>query len=194
MGYATLFTALSHIISSPEEDIHKSMERTSYLCHELKKPGRMPVNYSITMLPNPMDKGAPPKAYAKAQISGEMSLKELAREVSGKCTVHAADIYAVLVASVESLITALKNGKQVDFGELGKFRLQICSKGAECAGKFTTANIKGVNIQFVPSKELQDIFGDLKFREVASRYAQHALIKNKDIRNPDSTAGPHPTS
>lgn len=136
----------------------------------------MPVNYSITMLPNPMDKGALPKAYAKAQINGEMSLKELAREVSGKCTVHAADIYAVLVASVESLIAALKNGKQVDFGELGKFRLQICSKGAECAEKFTTGNIKGVNIQFVPSRELQDIFGDLKFKEVPSRNAQHALI------------------
>ena len=111
----------------------------------------MPLNYSIAMLPNPLKKEEAPKAYAKAQINGEVSLKELSKEISAKCTVHPADIYAVLIASVESLLTALKAGKQVDFGELGKFRLQICSKGAESAEKFSTSDIKGVNIQCCPA-------------------------------------------
>ena len=88
----------------------------------------MPLNYSIAMLPNPMEKSAPPRAYAKAQINGEMSMKELSKEVSNKCTVHSADVSAVLIATVETLLAALKEGKQVDFGELGKFRLHITSK------------------------------------------------------------------
>ena len=137
----------------------------------------MPLNYSIAMLPNPMEKSAPPRAYAKAQINGEMSLKELSKEVSNKCTVHSADVSAVLIATVETLLVALKEGKQVDFGELGKFRLQITSKGAMTAEEFTANNITGVNIQFVPGEDLQGIFQNMEFNLVASRYAQAALLR-----------------
>lgn len=137
----------------------------------------MPLNYSIAMLPNPMEKSAPPRAYAKAQINGEMSLKELSKEVSNKCTVHSADVSAVLIATVETLLATLKEGKQVDFGELGKFRLQITSKGAMTAEEFTANNITGVNIQFVPGEDLQGIFQNMEFNLVASRYAQAALLR-----------------
>ena len=128
------------------------------------------------MLGNPREKNDPHKAYAKAQINGEMTLKELSKEVSTKSTVHAADVYAVLIATTESMLAALKAGKQVDFGELGKFRLQICSKGAESAEKFSTSDIKGVNIQFVPSRDLRNIFPDMEFKRVPSRYAQHVSL------------------
>lgn len=137
----------------------------------------MPLNYSIAMLGNPRNLEAEPKAYAKAQISGEMSLKTLAKEVTNKCTVHYADVSGVLIAAVETLIAALKDGKQVDFGELGKFRLQITSKGTNTAEEFTAANITGVNIQYIPGEDLQAIFQDLEFNLVASRSAQAALLR-----------------
>lgn len=137
----------------------------------------MPLNYSIAMLVNPMNKEEDKKAYAKAQINGELSLKELSREVSSKCTVHRADVSAVLIATVESMLAALKAGKQVDFGELGKFRLQISSKGAITPADFTADNIKGVHIQFVPGDDLENIFQDMEFNLVASREAQAALLK-----------------
>ena len=156
----------------------------------------MPLNYSIAMLPNPQEKDAPARAYAKAQINGEMSLKTLSKEVASRCTVHAADVYAVLIASVEALFAALQEGKQVDFGELGKFRLQITSKGAVTAEEFTAANIKGVNIQFVPGDDLKTIFQDLQFNLVASRHAQAALLRAQkkgetmvDISKPSEDEG-----
>ena len=139
----------------------------------------MSVNYSIAMLANPQDRDAAPKAYARAQISGEMSLKTLAKEVSGKCTVHYADVSAVLIATVETLLAALREGKQVDFGELGKFRLQITSKGSPTAEEFTAAHIKGVNIQFVPGEDLQTVFEGLKFNLVPGRTAQAALLRSQ---------------
>ena len=129
------------------------------------------------MLVNPRDKDSSPKAYAKAQINGEMSLKTLSREVAGKCTVHQADVSAVLISTVDVMLAALKEGKQVDFGELGKFRLQITSKGALTAKDFTAANITGVNIQFVPGEDLQTLFQNLEFNPVASRTAQAALLR-----------------
>ena len=137
----------------------------------------MPLNYSIAMLPNPMEKNDPHKAYAKAQINGELSLKELSKEVSNKCTVHSADVSAVLIATVETMLAALRDGKQVDFGELGKFRLQITSNGAITAEDFTADNITGVTIQFIPGDDLKGIFKGMEFNLVPSRYAQAALLR-----------------
>ena len=137
----------------------------------------MPLNYSIAMLGNPREKNDPYKAYAKSQINGEISLKEPSKEVSTKSTVHAADVYAVLIATTESMLAALKAGKQVDFGELGKFRLQITSKGAITAEDFTADNITGVTIQFIPGDDLKGIFQGMEFNLVASRAAQAALLR-----------------
>jgi len=137
----------------------------------------MPLNYSIAMLGNPREKNDPYKAYAKAQINGEMSLKELSKEVASKSTVHSADVYAVLIATTESMLAALKAGKQVDFGELGKFRLQINSKGAITAEDFSADNITGVTIQYVPGDDLKTIFQGLQFNLVPSRYAQAAMLR-----------------
>ena len=129
------------------------------------------------MLGNPREKNDPYKAYAKSQINGEISLKELSKEVSTKSTVHAADVYAVLIATTESMLAALKAGKQVDFGELGKFRLQITSTGAITAEDFTADNITGVTIQFIPGDDLKGIFQGMEFNLVASRAAQAALLR-----------------
>ncbi len=88
-----------------------------------------------------------------------------------------ADVVAVLTATVDNLLEALTEGKQVDFGELGKFRLQIASIGTEKLTDFTAAHITGVNIQYVPGEDLKTIFGTLEFQPVASRAAQAAALR-----------------
>lgn len=137
----------------------------------------MALNYSIAMMGNPMNQDEPKKAYAKAQVSQELSLKDLSRQVASQTTVSRADVAAVLIATVENLLMALRAGNQVDFGELGKFRLQITSRGAESAEKFTAANITGVNIQFVPGEELKDVFSGMDFTPVPTRAATRAVLK-----------------
>lgn len=137
----------------------------------------MPLNYSVAMMGNPIKADEPKKAYAKAQISEELSLKELSRQVAAQTTVSRADVSAVLIATVENLLEALHAGKQADFGELGKFRLQITSRGAVAADKFTAANITGVNIQYVPGEDLQNVFAGMEFNPVPTRAATRALLK-----------------
>ena len=126
--------------------------------YHLKYLTIMSLNYSIAMMGNPLKKEEPKKAYAKAQTNGELSLKELSTLIASKCTVHQADVSAVLIATTECMLEGLKAGKQVNFGDLGAFRLQINSGGAPSADLFTSDYIKGVNIQFVPGEELQVIF------------------------------------
>lgn len=137
----------------------------------------MSLNYSIAMMGNPQKKEEPKKAYAKAQTNGRIGLKELSAQIASKCTVHQADVSAVLIATTESMLEGLKAGKQVDFGELGSFRLQINSKGAASAEQFSSEYIKRVNIQFIPGEDLQFIFQGLDFNLVPTRAAQAAVIK-----------------
>ena len=137
----------------------------------------MALNYSVALRPNPQDKEAAPKAYATAQINGELSLKQLSRRVASQTTVSRADVVAVLTATVENLLEALQEGKQVDFGELGKFRLQIVSEGTNTLAEFTSTNIKKVNIQYIPGADLKSIFAGLEFQPVASRKAQSAALR-----------------
>lgn len=137
----------------------------------------MALNYSVSLRPNPLDKDAAPKAYATAQINGELTLKQLSKRVSSQTTVSRADVVAVLTATVDNLLEALTEGKQVDFGELGKFRLQILSQGAETLADFTSENIQGVNIQYIPGEDLKNIFAGLEFQPVASRKAQSAALR-----------------
>ena len=77
----------------------------------------------------------------------------------------------------KTLIDSLRAGEQVDFGDLGKFRLQITSHGAETAEKFTSSNITGVNIQFIPGEDLKTIFSGLEFSPVPTRAATRLLLK-----------------
>ena len=89
----------------------------------------MALNYSIAMMGNPMNLEEAKRAYAKAQVSQELSLKALAKRVSSQTTASRADVTAVIIATVENMIDGLRAGEQVDFGDLGKFRLQITSRG-----------------------------------------------------------------
>ena len=95
----------------------------------------MALNYSIAMMGNPMNLEEAKRAYAKAQVSQELPLKTLAKRVSSQTTASRADVTAVIIATVENMIDGLRAGEQVDFGDLGKFRLQITSRGAETAEK-----------------------------------------------------------
>ena len=74
-------------------------------------------NYSIAMLKNPQKADEEPKAYAKSQITGELTLKELSRRVASQTTVSRADVSAVIIATVENMIEGLRAGEQVDFGD-----------------------------------------------------------------------------
>lgn len=137
----------------------------------------MPLNYSIVLLGNPRKPDDPKKAYARSQVSKELTLKGLSQRVAAQTTVSRADVSAVLISVVENMIEALRDGEQVDFGELGKFRLQATSRGADSAEVFTATNITGVNIQFVPGDDLKKIFNGMSFNPVPSRASVRAVLR-----------------
>lgn len=149
------------------------------IIHNFKILCIMAINYSLVKLASKFgDKAGVPKFYARAQMNESISLKKFAKLISMQTTVSYADVTAVLVSMQENMIIELQRGNQIDFGELGKFRLQLTSEGAATAAEFKSdINIKGVNIQFIPGSDLANIFVGMEFEQVASRAVQKAALK-----------------
>lgn len=134
----------------------------------------MPINYSLAFVSNPAKPEEAKKAYARAQYNTKLTLKALCQRISLQSTLTRADVYAVIIAAVDNIVMALRDGNLVEMGELGKFRLRLLSTGAASPKEFTSNNITGVSVQFVPGEELKS-FTDLKFELVTSRAMQRSM-------------------
>lgn len=130
----------------------------------------MSVSFSLAKhLAKPGDKTSDSKYYACTQINDSISLKMFAGLIEKQTTVSRADCTAVLVSAVDNLVTELQRGNQVEFGELGKFRLQLTSTGVDNPADFRSdVNITGANIQYIPGEGVKNKFTELDYKQVAS--------------------------
>ena len=148
------------------------------IIHNFKILCIMAINYSLVKLASKFgDKAGVPKFYARAQMNESISLKKFAKLIAMQTTVSYADVTAVLISLQENMVIELQRGNQIDFGELGKFRLQLTSEGAATAAEFKSdINIKGVNIQFIPGSDLANIFVGMEFEHDLGSLAASAWI------------------
>ena len=117
-------------------------------------------------------------AFAIAQYTDVMNIEKFARHISTHGSVYSrADIAAILYLAVDCMREQLLEGKKIRLGDLGDFAINLTSKGAETADKFSAQNITGVNVVWTPGMEFKDLLADAEFNLVASRNAQAALLK-----------------
>ena len=70
------------------------------------------LNYSIAMRSNPIDKGAPKKAYATSQYSEVMNINQFAEHIASHGSVYKrSDVAAILTMAVDCLREQLLEGK-----------------------------------------------------------------------------------
>ena len=127
------------------------------------------VTYSVVPRLNPRDKDASPKYYAQAQASGDVSIREMSERIQQSCTVHKADVHAVLVALEDTMIDALKGGEIVRLGDLGTFQIGVSGKGALTEEDYTPSLIQKARINFRPGIALSGILTTLNFSKVAKK-------------------------
>lgn len=130
------------------------------------------VNYSLAhMSSKPGDDKAPKKYYAKAQAAGEVTLDEIAEEISYATSLTDGDVLNAIRALIQQINKNLAAGKIVRLEQFGSFQIQLRSIGADTEKKFTSANITGANIQFRPGKPIKAATrageGGLVFKRVA---------------------------
>ena len=93
--------------------------------------------------------------YANAFPVNPIGLDEIAEEISGKCTVTAHDIKAVISALEEVMFKHLRNGNSVRLGDLGSFHARISSAGAATEEEFSPELLRGIKVRFMPSSKLR---------------------------------------
>ncbi len=132
------------------------------------------VTYSVVPRLNPRDKDASPKYYAQAQASGDVSIREIAERIQQSCTVHKADVQAVLVALEDTMTDALKGGEIVRLGDLGTFQIGVSGKGALTEEEYTPSLIQKARINFRPGIALSGILTSLSYSKVAKKTEKKA--------------------
>ena len=142
------------------------------------------VTYSVVPRLNPRDKDASPKYYAQAQASGDVSIREMSERIQQSCTVHKADVHAVLVALEDTMIDALKGGEIVRLGDLGTFQIGVSGKGALTEEDYMPSLIQKARINFRPGIALSGILTSLSFSKVAKK-AVKKTDENEEEQEPD---------
>lgn len=118
------------------------------------------------------------KAYAIAQYADVMTIEKFAKHIATHgCVYSRADISAILYMAVDCMRELLLEGKKIRLGDLGDFSVNIQSKGADTADKFSAQNITAVNVTWDCGQEFKNLIADAEFNLVASRSAQAAVLK-----------------
>ncbi|MDR3297320.1 MAG: HU family DNA-binding protein [Prevotellaceae bacterium] len=124
----------------------------------------MSVNYVVVERGNPANPQAPKKWYAQGKSVGELTYKQLGKEIAeGGTTVNDTDVLAVLNDLTKVVRRHLSNGEIVRLGDFGSFQVAITSKGAESEAAFNASLMEPAKVTFRPGSDLKDMLKTLSY-------------------------------
>ena len=102
-----------------------------------------------------MGKEKTPYHYARAQYDGVTTMDDMAQMVEKISAVSIGDVLSVLNTLGMLVSIELANGRIVDLGDLGRFRLSLRAKGMLEAEKVTRETIQATRVIFVPGPAIR---------------------------------------
>ena len=96
------------------------------------------------------------KYYAIPVRSGEISTRQLSKELSERCTLTETDIRATLIGLSKMIEEYLHQGYSVRLDDLGRFTLSATSCGCETPDECTPKQVKAKKICFMADKRLKE--------------------------------------
>lgn len=125
----------------------------------------MAIKYNVLEIGKPGDPTAPKKFYARPVHAGEITLENLAADISHASSLTESDVYAVLQSLVREIPRNIAYGYIVRLGNLGAFRLGSNSTGSDTEEEVTAANIFRTRLLFYPGKQVKSIIDGLTFEK-----------------------------
>ena len=95
------------------------------------------------------------KWYLTQEKSGNVGIKDIAKEIEGRSALSLGDVQSVLSNLVEVLPIFLKLGQSVNLEGFGSFRISVSSEGTATPEELNSRHIKGVKLLFLPSADLK---------------------------------------
>ena len=120
------------------------------------------------MIPKKNSLVSPPEVnyYPCAGSKGEVNLDNLAKIISGRCTISRRDCYGVIMALSEVIGEALSDGKIFRIESLGTFQLNLSGTPAATADAIGKSNIKGAKINYKLSKDLKSKVNKITYKRM----------------------------
>lgn len=125
----------------------------------------MAIKFNVQDVGNPRDGNAPTKFYARPVSSGEITLEDLASDISHASSINEADVMAVLYSLVREIPRNISRGYIVRLGGLGSFRLGTSSTGSDVAEDVTASSIRRTRVLFHNGVRIKKAIADLTFKK-----------------------------
>ena len=149
------------------------------------------INYSICIMgTKPGTKKAQiteTKAYGTAQIHESLTFDDFCKHLADHRAFSKGTVKGILTDAVMCLKEQLLAGNAVNLGDLGRFHVELNTKGAVTTEEFTTDNILAVNVRWTPGKSFKNLRQEATFQLMPNRAAQADAIEI--IRNEETIQG-----
>lgn len=122
------------------------------------------MKYRITKRINPLNNES--KFYPAPQYMEELTLMDLAKDISDACTLNITDVDAVLTSLMRKLPMYLKSGFKIQLGNFGRMKLSFSSKGFDNPDDVDSSAITTKRIIFTPSTELKTEIESVSFSKL----------------------------
>ena len=119
------------------------------------------MKYRIAKRINPLNNES--KFYPAPQYMEELTLMDLAKDISDACTLNVTDVDAVLTSLLRKLPMYLKSGFKIQLGNFGRMKLSFSSKGFDNPDDVDSSAITTKRIIFTPSTELKTEIESVSF-------------------------------
>lgn len=122
------------------------------------------MKYRIAKRINPLNNES--KFYPAPQYMEELTLMDLAKDISDACTLNVTDVDAVLTSLLRKLPMYLKSGFKIQLGNFGRMKLSFSSKGFDNPDNVDSSAITTKRIIFTPSTELKTEIESVSFSKL----------------------------
>lgn len=122
------------------------------------------MKYRIAKRINPLTNES--KFYPAPQYMEELTLMDLAKDISDACTLNVTDVDAVLTSLLRKLPMYLKSGFKIQLGNFGRMKLSFSSKGFDNPDDVDSSAITTKRIIFTPSAELKNEIESVSFSKL----------------------------
>ena len=114
--------------------------------------------------------------YAQAKSTGTSDMERLCSMIGERSCVSSADVKAVLDSLIYVMKLEMSDGKIVQLGEFGNFRITFGSEGTKVEKDFNATKIRRPKYTFSPGKALRSQAKVLRFEKVSVEKGEGTLF------------------
>lgn len=137
------------------------------------------MEYSLVLRGDPRQPEKGKKVFASAQSRQVINLETLAKHIKQHgCVYSVGDFQAVTSILAAAVAEQLREGNQVELGELGKFFVTLDCEGADNIEDFNPKqNIRALRPHWAPSKEFKNLRDGVEFVQNVDRKTEKANLR-----------------